>query len=56
MEGFTIIKKDNKFFVTNEFFGDMMIYAAKSLKPYVKRLGSKFYLTGEMYVELKNMM
>ena len=56
MKGFEIIKKENKFYVRNEFFGDMMIYGIKTLKPYVKRLNGKIYLTPEMSVELKSMM
>ena len=56
MKGFEIIKKENKFYIRNEFFGYMMIYGIKTLKPYVKRLGEKFYLTQEMNVKLKSMM
>ena len=56
MEGFEIIKKENKFYVRNEFFGDMMIYGIKTLNPYVRRLSEKIYLTQKMNVELKSMM
>ena len=56
MKGFEIIKKENKFYVRNEFFGDMMIYGIKTLKPYIRRLSEKFYLTQEMNVKLKSMM
>lgn len=52
MEGFTVIKKDNKVFITNDFWGDMLVYGIKSRKPYVKRLGSKFYITGDLAVQV----
>lgn len=56
MKGFEIIKKENKFYIRNEFFGDMMIYGIKTLKPYIRRLSEKIYLTQEMNVKLKSMM
>ena len=56
MKGFEIIKKENKFYIRNEFFGDMMIYGIKTLKPYVRRLSEKFYLTQEMNEELKSII
>ena len=53
MESFKIIKKGNKFFVNNDFWGNMMIYGVKTAKPYIKRLGEKFYLTNAMKSQLK---
>lgn len=56
MKGFEIIKKENKFYIRNELFGDMMIYGIKTLKPYVMRLSEKIYLTQEMNEKLKSMI
>ena len=55
MDGYNVIKKDNKFYVSNEFWGDMMIYSVKK-NPYIKRLGTKFYLTDLMKKQLNEMM
>lgn len=52
MEGFEVIRKDDKVFIRNEFWGDMLVYGIKSNKPYVKRLGSKFYITGDLAVQV----
>ena len=47
MEGYTVVRKNNKVFIVNEFWGEMLVYGIKGHKPYVKRLGSKFYITGD---------
>ena len=52
MEGFEVIRKDNKVFIRNDLFGDMLVYGIKSHKPYVKRLSSKFYITGDLAVQV----
>ena len=52
MEGFEVIRKDNKVFIRNDLFGDMLVYGIKSHKPYVKRLGSKFYITGDLAIQV----
>lgn len=52
MEGYTVIRKENKVFIKNEFWGEMMVYGIKSHKPYVKKLGSKFYITGDLAVQV----
>lgn len=55
MYDFTIIKKDNKYFLSNEFYGPMMIYGVNSNTPYVKKFGGKVYLSGDMIVNLRKL-
>jgi hypothetical protein len=52
MEGYTVVRKGNKVFISNEFWGEMLVYGIKSHNPYVKRLGSKFYITGDLAVQV----
>lgn len=52
MEGYTVVREGNKLYLVNEFWGKMMIYGVKDAKPYVKRLGSKFYLTDDLFNEV----
>lgn len=55
MERFKVVKKNNKFFVENEFFGLMMIYGVKTAEPYIRKLSAKIYLSPEMIAELNEL-
>lgn len=57
---FSIVKINGKIFVKHIFYGKnfrdedlMMVYSLKS-NPYIKRLGRKMYIAGELLEELNN--